>query len=82
MEDLPERIRQYRTDRFATATENAVDIVPLEEMEKRYITRVLKLLGGNKLHAAQRLGLDRRTLYRKLDKYRLASVPPDRLALP
>ena len=90
VEDLPEKIRQYRTDRFAMSTESAADILPLEEMEKRYITRVMKLLGGNKLHAAQRLGLDRRTLYRKLDKYRSNSnsnsnstaPPSDSAALP
>lgn len=64
------------------SAENAADIVPLEEMEKRYVTRVMKFLGGNKLHAALRLGLDRRTLYRKLDKYRGASAPPGAPPLP
>ncbi len=74
VEDLPEKIRQYRADRFMVSTESAADIVPLEEMERRYITRVMSLLGGNKAHAAQLLGLDRRTLYRKLDKYRSSSM--------
>jgi len=68
MEDLPEKIRQYRADRF-TMADDASDIISLEELEKRYITRVIKLLGGNKARAAQLLGLDRRTLYRKLEKY-------------
>ena len=49
---------------------DAAEIVSLEELEKRYITRVIKLLGGNKARAAQLLGLDRRTLYRKLDRYK------------
>ncbi len=35
-------------------------------MERRYIRRVLRATGGNKTRAAQVLGLDRRTLYRKL----------------
>jgi DNA-binding NtrC family response regulator len=49
---------------------NEVDeIVSLDEIERRYIIRVIKLLNGNKARAAQLLGLDRRTLYRKLERY-------------
>jgi two-component system response regulator HydG len=36
---------------------------------------VLDLEGGNKTRAAQRLGLDRKTLYRKLEEY--AASPRD-----
>ena len=69
VEDLPEAVRAYRADRFAMPESSANEIVPLEELEKRYIARVLKLLGGNKARAAALLGLDRRTLYRKLERY-------------
>jgi DNA-binding NtrC family response regulator len=69
VDDLPEKIRQYRPDRFTMSADDAAEIVSLEELERRYITRVIKLLGGNKARAAQLLGLDRRTLYRKLEKY-------------
>ncbi|MFO0590374.1 MAG: sigma-54 dependent transcriptional regulator [Polyangiaceae bacterium] len=69
VEDLPERIRAYRSDRFSVSASDPNDIVSLQELEKRYIARVLKLLGGNKARAAALLGLDRRTLYRKLEKY-------------
>ena len=41
----------------------------MDEVERRYILRVLKAVGGNKTHAAQVLGFDRRTLYRKLERY-------------
>jgi two-component system response regulator HydG len=41
----------------------------LEELERQYIQRVLEAEGGNKTRAAQRLGLDRKTLYRKLEEY-------------
>ncbi|MEZ4302533.1 MAG: sigma 54-interacting transcriptional regulator, partial [Polyangiaceae bacterium] len=68
VEDLPERIQTHRSERI-TIAEGTEDIVSLEEMERRYIMRVLKLLGGNKARAAQLLNLDRRTLYRKLEKY-------------
>ena len=40
--------------------------LPLEEVERRYIVRVLESTGGNKLKAAQILGIDRSTLHRKL----------------
>jgi two-component system response regulator HydG len=41
-------------------------LVPLEEIERRYILRVLDAVGGNKSLAAETLGLNRKTLYRKL----------------
>ena len=42
----------------------------MEEVERRYIWKVLEAVGGNKTLAAQVLGFDRRTLYRKLDRVR------------
>ncbi|CAN5808167.1 hypothetical protein BH11MYX2_BH11MYX2_31230 [soil metagenome] len=41
----------------------------LEELERDYIEAVLADEAGNKTRAAQRLGLDRKTLYRKLEEY-------------
>ena len=47
--------------------EDAVDkLLPLEELEQNYIRRILDKMGGNKYQAAQVLGIDRKTLYRKL----------------
>ena len=69
VEDLPEKIRAYRADRFLMSANDANEIVSLDELERRYILRVMKMLGGNTARAAQLLGLDRRTLYRKLEKY-------------
>jgi DNA-binding NtrC family response regulator len=42
----------------------------LSEIEREYILQVLEQERGNKSRAAQRLGLDRKTLYRKLEEYR------------
>jgi DNA-binding NtrC family response regulator len=42
----------------------------LEEVERRHILRILEEAGGNHLRAAEILGIHRRTLYRKLEKYR------------
>ncbi len=40
----------------------------LDQLEKEYIKRVLIEVGGNKSKAAEILGLDRKTLYRKLQE--------------
>jgi two-component system response regulator HydG len=79
IDDLPEKIQAFRADRFVMAADAAEDIITLDELERRYITRVLKLLGGNKARAAQRLGVDRRTLYRKLERYEGTPPPPPAL---
>lgn len=41
----------------------------LGENEKAQILAVLKEVGGNRTEAARKLGISRRTLYRKLDEY-------------
>jgi transcriptional regulator with PAS, ATPase and Fis domain len=43
----------------------------LEEAEKRYITKTLELVGGNKSKAARILGLSRKAIYNKLKSYGL-----------
>jgi two-component system response regulator HydG len=68
-EDLPEKIREFRAEKFVVAADDPTEVVTLEQLEKSYILRVLSLMGGNKSQAAQLLGVDRRTLYRKLARY-------------
>jgi two-component system response regulator HydG len=80
IEDLPERIRTYRPDHFVMTADDVEEIISLDELERRYIARALKLLNGNKARAAQLLGVDRRTLYRRLGKY--ASTESNRPAPP
>ncbi len=43
------------------------ELITLDEMEKRYVRRVLAACGGNKTQAAKVLGIDRRSLYRRLE---------------
>ena len=69
VEDLPEKVRDYRQSHIIVASEDASDLVPMEEVERRYVLRVLQAVGGNKTMAAQILGFDRKTLYRKLERY-------------
>ncbi|MEO5728955.1 MAG: helix-turn-helix domain-containing protein, partial [Byssovorax sp.] len=59
----------YRADRLVFATDDLAEVLTIDELERRYIQRVLTLVGGNKSRAADLLGLDRRTLYRRLDRY-------------
>jgi DNA-binding NtrC family response regulator len=65
--DLPERVRAFRPARLAGS--EATELVALDEVERRYILRVLTAVHGNKSRAAQVLGLDRKTLYRRLERY-------------
>jgi DNA-binding NtrC family response regulator len=46
-----------------------MEVLPLVELERRYVRRVLTLFNGNKSRTAQALGIDRRTLYRKAEKW-------------
>lgn len=46
----------------------------IEEVERRHILCILEETGGQHTRAAEILGLDRRTLYRKLDKYKVPTA--------
>jgi DNA-binding NtrC family response regulator len=47
-------------------------ITTLEEVEKTYIARTLKLLGGQVSEAARKLGIPRSSLYSKIKHYRIS----------
>jgi two-component system response regulator HydG len=75
-EDLPAIVRERRAtseDDLGIAVARGLT---LDELEREYIKRVLAAEGGNKTRAAQRLGLDRKTLYRKLEEYSAGGAPP------
>ena len=64
VQDLETRVPTDPTgDLLASA---AARHLPLDEVERGYIRRVLDANGGNVSRAARILGIDRRTLYRKL----------------
>jgi DNA-binding NtrC family response regulator len=67
-DDLPERIRNHRRSQLALA-EDAGTLLPMHEVERRYFFHVLETVGGNKTLAARILGFDRRTMYRKLERF-------------
>ena len=67
VEDLPGVVRERKPlDLMASALSRDLT---LGELEREYIERVVRAEGGNKTRAAQKLGLDRKTLYRKLEEY-------------
>jgi two-component system, NtrC family, response regulator AtoC len=66
VEDLPERIRNYTRTQLPLIGDAPGDLPPLEEVERRYIDKVLEAVGGNRTEASRILGVDRKTLYRKL----------------
>ena len=69
VDDLPEKIRAYRRSHVLVASDDPSELVSLDEVERRYILRVMEAVGGNKTLAAQVLGIGRKTLYRKLEQY-------------
>jgi two-component system response regulator HydG len=70
VEDLPPKIRDYRPSYLVIGSaESAEDLTTLEDVERRYIARVMEIVGGNKVQATKILGIDRSTLYRKLERY-------------
>jgi len=67
--DLPEKIRGFRRSHVLVSSDDPSELPPLEEVERRYILRVMEAVGGNKTLAARVLGMGRKTLYRKLEQY-------------
>jgi DNA-binding NtrC family response regulator len=67
LDDLPERIVEHDR-KTATARPLGEELLPLAQVERRYIEHVLRAFDGNRTEAARVLGLDRKTLYRKLGR--------------
>jgi DNA-binding NtrC family response regulator len=67
VDDLPAHLRGAPAQSLAPASQT------LEEVEKAHVVAVLKSVGGNRGRAAAILGIDRKTLYRKLLRYGLSA---------
>jgi DNA-binding NtrC family response regulator len=67
--DLPDKIVHHAGPIPATPGGEAT----LDEMTRRYVLSVLDKVRGNKTEAARILGVPRRTLYRMLERYGVAS---------
>jgi two-component system response regulator HydG len=69
VDDLPERVRAHRATDMVFPSQVPNHLLRMEEVERRYILHVLGAVGGNKTAAARILGIERKTLYRKLEQY-------------
>jgi transcriptional regulator with PAS, ATPase and Fis domain len=73
--DLPEHFVQHPQPANGTAT--GVGTARLENVERHMILRTLAETGGHHQRAAERLGISRRTLTRKLKLYALEQATPE-----
>ncbi|HEY4103041.1 MAG TPA: sigma-54 dependent transcriptional regulator, partial [Polyangiaceae bacterium] len=69
VDDLPERVRAHQATDMVFPSQVPNHLLRMEEVERRYILHVLGAVGGNKTAAARILGIERKTLYRKLEQY-------------
>ncbi len=60
-----------------TLRELAGDRPNMEELQRRYLGLILSEVGGNRRRAAEKLGLDRRTIQRLIAKYNLLASPDE-----
>jgi two-component system, NtrC family, response regulator AtoC len=71
VEDLPPDIFKRNGDEADVPQEWTQSCLPLAEIERRYILSALESHGGHQIKTAAALGIDRRTLYRKLQQYKV-----------
>lgn len=68
VEDLPDTIQRFKVAEIFKPRQEE-QLISIDAVEERHILGVLKELKGNKALTAKVLGMDRKTLYRKLDRY-------------
>ena len=70
-EDLPAKLQSPQVKVAARSPLSVLfeDLPSLDELERRYLIHVLEVAGGNRTRAAEIMGIDRRTLYRMLERY-------------
>ncbi len=69
-EDLPAKLR-LESDKQTRLASIHTDLPSLDELEKRYLQHVLKATKFNKREAAGIMGINRKTLYRMLERFKL-----------
>jgi two-component system response regulator AtoC len=69
IDDLSERVRLHKSTDVVMGGSDPSELLRMEEVERRYILHVLEAVAGNKTAAARILGIERKTLYRKLEHF-------------
>ena len=69
IDDLSERVRLHKSTDVVMGGSDPSELLRMEEVERRYILHVLQAVAGNKTAAARILGIERKTLYRKLEHF-------------
>jgi two-component system, NtrC family, response regulator AtoC len=67
IDDLPERLQERQYNQLPSQE----TLFSLEEIQRRHVMRVLESVGGNKVRAAEILGIGRATIYEMLSRMRL-----------
>lgn len=73
VDDLPPDVLKSNEGSEDVLQEYMFDNLPLVEVERRYIISMLGRFGGHQIKTAAALGIDRRTLHRKLQQYKVTS---------
>ncbi|MEZ4444610.1 MAG: sigma-54 dependent transcriptional regulator [Polyangiaceae bacterium] len=69
VDDLPRNIAEQPGATIAAAEDPEEGFATLDEVERRHVLRVYESTRGNKSRTAKILGMNRKTLYRKLVRY-------------
>lgn len=70
--DLPAKLQSEEVRRAAQHSPLSAlyaDLPTFDEMERRYLLHVMETTGGNRSRAAEILGINRRTLYRMVERF-------------
>jgi len=70
LENLPPKLFG-KSHEYNRSVDFYAELPSLADMEKRYLSHVLMVTGGNKVRTASILGISRKTLYRKIDEYKI-----------
>jgi two-component system response regulator HydG len=81
IDDLPAKFIEHSASKMVIDTTSPLEMTTIDEMTRRYVRQVLAATSGNKTHAARVLGIDRRSLYRRLEERdpspAVAETPPE-----
>jgi DNA-binding NtrC family response regulator len=72
--DLPPKLQSAEVREAAQHSPLAAlfdDLPTLDELERRYLLHVLEVVGGSRTNAAKVMGIDRRTLYRMAERFKV-----------